>query len=137
VSLDEERTLSVLALDVQKVIDRLNVLRGRQLPPAPALALAIAAGLAGAGILTFILEALASVHWWTAIFYMAAFFGIAVVTYRRVSPEGTHFALTGGRRYLEESGTLDLIDAARFLSSRTTAKGRPTGGPSPQLLKRF
>ncbi|MDO5683708.1 MAG: hypothetical protein Q4G46_12895, partial [Propionibacteriaceae bacterium] len=100
---------------MQKVIDRLRDLSGRQLPPAPALALAVAAGLLGASILTLILEALASVHWWTAILYMGVFFGVAVLVYRRVSPQGAVFAAEGGKRFLEESGTLEVFDAAKSL----------------------
>lgn len=116
------RAISVLAHGVQKVIERLNVLRGRHLPPAPALVIAVAAGIAGASILTLVLEALASVHWWTAILYMVVFFGTAVFTYLRISPQGKRFAVSGGRRYLEESGTLDVIDAARTLSGKLAAR---------------
>lgn len=110
--------------DVQKVIDRLSVLRGHHFSPVPALALAVAAGLVVASLLTAVVEAVFTVYWWTALLYMGAFFAAGIYTYRRISPQGTRFAVTGGRRFLEESGTLDVIEAARDLSARVSTKGR-------------
>lgn len=108
--------------DVQKLKERLSVLRGRQLSAAPALALAVAVGLLAASALTAVLEAVFTVAWWTALLYMGAFFTAGIYTYKRISPQGTRFAVTGGRRFLEESGTLDVIDAARDLSARVATK---------------
>lgn len=117
--------------DVQKVIERLSVLRerlsvlrGRQLSPAPALAIAVVAGLLAASLLTAVLEAVFTVDWWTALLYMGVFFAAGIYTYKRISPQGTHFAVTGGRRFLEESGTLDVIEAARDLSAKVSPRGR-------------
>ena len=107
---------------MQKVIERLKVLRGRQLPPAPALAIAVAVGLMAASVLTAALEAVFAVYWWTALLYMAAFFAAAISTYRRISPQGARLAAAGGRRYLEDSGTLEVIDAARDLSGPLATK---------------
>lgn len=100
---------------VQKVIERLRVLSRRQLPPAPALIVAVACGVIAASLLTLTLEWLLTVYWWTALLYMAVFFAVSVLTYKRISPKGAAIATHGGRRYLEDSGTLDVLDAARTI----------------------
>lgn len=69
-------------------------------------------------------EALFTVDWWTALLYMGVFFAAAFRTYKHISPKGVRLAVNGGRRFLEESGTLDVIDAARDLSARFSPKGR-------------
>lgn len=94
-------------------------LRQRAYNPAVALGVAVGAGLVAASLPSLLLEALFAIHWWTALVYMAVFFVVGVWTYRRLSPEGTQFAVRGTRRFLEDSGTLDLVDAARELA-RTT-----------------
>lgn len=114
---------------VQKVIERLSVLsefvlRERQLPPAPALALAVAAGVIVASLFTVLLETVFTVDWWTALLYMGVFFAAAIATFRRICPQGTRLTVHGGRRFLEDSGTLDVIDAARDLSARVSTRGQ-------------
>lgn len=91
-------------------------LRQRAYNPAVALGVAVAAGLLAASLPSLLLEALFAIHWWTALVYMAVFFTVGVWTYRRLSPEGTQFAVRGTKRFLEDSGTLDLVDAARELA---------------------
>ncbi|WP_425310077.1 hypothetical protein AADG42_15510 [Ammonicoccus fulvus] len=91
-------------------------LRQRAYNPAVALGVSVGAGLIAASVPCLILEALFAIHWWTALVYMSVFFVVGVWTYRRLSPEGARFAVRGTRRYLEDSGTLDLVDAARELA---------------------
>lgn len=88
----------------------------RHYSPALALAIAVGIGLIAASLLSLVIESLFQIHWWTALTYMAVFFATAVQLYRRFSPEGTRMAIDGSRRYLEDSGTLDLVDAARELT---------------------
>lgn len=95
------------------VQQRVARLLGKKFGPAVALPIAVGVGILVASLIILIVEGLAGVHWWTAFAYMIVFFTAAVVTYRRISPRGTRLAADGGRRYLEESGTLELIDAAK------------------------
>lgn len=94
----------------------LRSLRERAHNPAVGLGAAVGAGLVTASLLSLVVEAVFAIHWWTALIYMAAFFTTGVWTYRRLSPEGARIATDGSRRYLEDSGTLDLFDAARELA---------------------
>lgn len=95
----------------------------RKFGPAVALPIAVAAGIIVASIVNFVLEGLFSVHWWTALAYMLVFFTAAILTYRRISPQGTRLATDGGKRYLQDSGTLDLMGAAKDVR-QTIAKSR-------------
>lgn len=88
-------------------------LLGKKFGPAVALPIAVGVGILAASMVILIVEGLFGVHWWTALAYMMVFFTVAVITYRRISPRGTRLAADAGRRYLEESGTLELIEAAK------------------------
>lgn len=101
---------------MQQLTIHLNALRGRRFSPAAAIGIAAAAGLVAASLVTLLLEALFLVHWWTIVVYMVAFFVTGVVAYKRLSPDGAKLATDGGLRYLEDSGTLDLVEAAKELA---------------------
>lgn len=104
--LTRERLLPLLDRHVAPLLDK-------KFGPAVALPLAVGAGIVAASVINFVLEGLFSVQWWTAIAYMVVFFTAAVLTYRRISPQGARIASAGGRRYLADSGTLELVDAAK------------------------